>query len=265
MPELPEVEAARREAVRRLRGRTIVTARCPPDDIVLSGVTRLEVERALVGARIAGAGRHGKHLWFELDRRPWPVFHFGMTGGFHYRSDEAPAPRFLKLDLAFDDGRRFAFVDARRFGRLRLAADPRAEGPIAELGPDPLAGLAGTGELHATLGRRRAPIKSVLLDQSVFAGVGNWIADEVLYQARLSPHRIAADLDRAEVGRLRQRLAAIIRRAVAVDADSDRFPRGWLFHHRWGRQKNARTAGGDAIVHDTIGGRTTAWAPARQS
>jgi formamidopyrimidine-DNA glycosylase len=98
----------------------------------------------------------------------------------------------------------------------------------------------------------------------VFAGVGNWIADEVLFQAGIRPHRPAADLRPREVRRLRSRLRAIVTRAVAVGADSDRFPRSWLFHHRWGKEEGARTAHADRIVHETIGGRTTAWVPARQ-
>ena len=114
------------------------------------------------------------------------------------------------------------------------------------------------------LARRRAPIKSVLLDQGLFAGVGNWIADEVLYQAALRPQRLASDLELAEVRRLRARLLAIVTRAVAVDADSERFPHTWLFHRRWGKDARARTARGERIVHETIGGRTAAWVPARQ-
>jgi formamidopyrimidine-DNA glycosylase len=154
--------------------------------------------------------------------------------------------------------------DARRFGRIRLQQDPESEPPLSRLGFDPLLDLPSAMELRHLLARRRAPIKSVLLDQGLFAGVGNWIADEVLYQAGLRPQRLASELRLGEVGRLRARLRAIVKRAVAVDADSDRFPRTWLFEHRWGKNAEARTARGERIVHDTIGGRTTAWVPSRQ-
>ncbi len=265
MPELPEVEAARKVALRRLKGRRIIEARCLPDSIVLQGSSPRRIENALLRATVKDAGRFGKHLWFELDRKPWPVFHFGMTGAFHYLSSKAETPRFLKLEMTLDDGRRFAFTDPRRFGRLRLAHDPRNEPPLKDLGHDPLFGLPATVELAALIGSRKAPIKAVLLDQSVFAGVGNWIADEVLYQAAIRPQRRAADLSRIEVARLRTTLLRVIRRAVAVNADSDRFPQGWLFHHRWGRIAGSLTSDGEAIVHDTVGGRTTAWVPSRQS
>ena len=264
MPELPEVEAARKTALRHLRGRRIVGVRCVADRIVLSGTSPRHIENALLKARVEGAGRFGKHLWFELDRKPWPVFHFGMTGDFHFLGPSAVSPRFLKLELTLDDGRRFAFTDPRRFGRLRLAHDPRNEPPLKDLGHDPLFGLPATAELAALIGSRKAPIKAVLLDQKVFAGVGNWIADEVLYQAAVRPQRRAADLSRIEVACLRTTLLRVVRRAVAVNADSDRFPRSWLFHHRWGRITGSLTSAGEAIVHDTVGGRTTAWVPSRQ-
>lgn len=264
MPELPEVEAARKAALRHLKGRRVIEARCSQDSIVLSGVSSRRVEKALQGATIEGAGRFGKHLWFELDRKPWPVFHFGMTGGFHFLDASENPPRFLKLELTLDDGRRFAFADARRFGRLRLAHDPRGEPPLLGLGHDPFFGLPATAQLVREIGSRQAPIKAVLLDQATFAGVGNWIADEVLYQAAIRPQRKASDLSGAEIGRLRATLLRVIRRAVAVNADSDRFPAGWLFHRRWGRVKNSKMPGGAAIVHDTVGGRTTAWVPSRQ-
>jgi len=264
MPELPEVETARRRAERALAGRRILAVATRPDPIVYEGTTPRRFARALVGRRVEAVKRKGKHLWMELDERPWPLFHFGMSGSFEIYRDPRGRPRFWKVELAMEDGTRLAMPDARRFGRLRLRHEPELEPPLAELGFDPLLGLPPIRLIARALSRRRAPIKSVLLDQGLFAGVGNWIADEVLYQAGLRPQRLASDLAVEEVGRLRARLIAIVARAVADDADSDRFPRTWLFHRRWGKDAEARTARGERIVHETIGGRTTAWVPARQ-
>ena len=264
MPELPEVESARRRAERALRGRRIERVATVDDRIVYAGVSPRRFGRALRGRRVLAVRRKGKHLWMELDARPWPLFHFGMTGSFALYRNAADRPRFWKVELLMEDGTRLAMPDARRFGRLRLQAEPESESPISDLGFDPLFGLPSSAELHAMLARRQAPLKAVLLDQSLFAGVGNWIADEVLYQAGLRPDRRACALRPEETARLRARLLAIVKRAVAVDADSDRFPKGWLFHHRWGRNAAARTAKGEKIVHATIGGRTTAWVPSRQ-
>jgi formamidopyrimidine-DNA glycosylase len=265
MPELPEVEAVRRRLEKAFRRKRIVRAQGRPDPIVYDLNDAHRLARALIGRRVEKAGRKGKHFWLELDRRPWPVFHFGMTGWMHLEKGEPREPRrFELLWFEAEDGTRAVFTDPRRFGRIRLIDDPEHEPPIARLGFDPLSGLPPTRELQALLARRHAPVKAVLLDQSLFAGVGNWVADEVLFQARLRPDRAAAALTRAQVGALRRAILAVIRRAVAVDADADRFPSSWLFHHRWGRDAEARTSRGETIVHHTIGGRTTAWVPSRQ-
>jgi formamidopyrimidine-DNA glycosylase len=264
VPELPEVEAARVRVERAVRGRRIRAAEAVHDPVVFRGVPPRRLADAMVGRTVRRVRRRGKHLWFELDRRPWPSFHFGMTGSFAVYGDPARRPRFWRIEIVFAGGVRLAFSDPRRFGRIRLLDDPEREPPIALLGPDPLLEPPKARDLGALLARRRAPLKAVLLDQAVFAGVGNWVADEVLYQARLSPLRPAASLDAAEVARLRRALLAVLRRAVAVRADSDRFPRTWLFHTRWGRAEGSTTARGEAIVHATVGGRTTAWVPKRQ-
>ena len=264
MPELPEVEAARRRLRRSIVGHRVRDAEAVHDPVVYRGITGPAFARAMVGRRVKAIHRHGKHLWFELDRRPWPAFHFGMTGSFRTYRDPAERPRFWRLELVFTGGVRLAFSDPRRFGRIRLQHDPTREPPIALLGPDPLLDPPSARDLAPLLARRRAPLKAVLLDQGTFAGVGNWVADEILYQARLRPTRPASSLTPAEVSRLRRALLSVLRRAVAVQANSDRFPRTWLFHTRWGKRADATTARGEAIVHATVGGRTTAWVPTRQ-
>jgi formamidopyrimidine-DNA glycosylase len=104
----------------------------------------------------------------------------------------------------------------------------------------------------------------LLLDQSFAAGIGNWMADEILYQARLDPRRRGHELSEAEARRIHAKMGAIVRKACAVDADKSRFPRGWLFHRRWGKVADARTAKGEPIEHLELGGRTTAWVPSVQ-
>jgi formamidopyrimidine-DNA glycosylase len=264
VPELPEVEAARVLLEGILRRRRIVSVAVLADPIVYAGVTPRRLAAALRGRRVERVGRKGKHLWLELDRRPWPVFHFGMTGRFRVYEREDQRPRFWKMEMRTSSGKRVAFADARRFGRIRLQENPEAEAPISALGFDALHGVPPAAELGRLLARRRAPIKAVLLDQGVFAGVGNWVADEVLFQARLSPHRPAASLTPREVRALRAKLIAVVGHAVKVGADSGRFPRGWLFHRRWGRDASAVTASAERIRHETIGGRTAAWVPGRQ-
>jgi formamidopyrimidine-DNA glycosylase len=294
MPELPEVEAARRAADRVAKGRRIVEAHVAEDPIVYEGVAPARVRLALVGRRVKAVRRHGKHLWLELDRRPWPCLHFGMTGGIYAsrahpggaarraafpagpavrlvsdgRVDRADwPPRFTKLHLRFADGGELALADGRRLGRIRLRRDPAAEPPISALGFDAWRALPSPARFHAMLRARNAPIKAVLLDQSFAAGIGNWIADEVLYQAGIAPKRKAATLSAAEARRLRAKIRSVIGRAVRSGSDSDRFPRWWLFHRRWGHRRGgppATTVRGEHIRHETVGGRTTAWVPTVQ-
>jgi formamidopyrimidine-DNA glycosylase len=276
MPELPEVEVGRLIAQRVARGRAISKVVCADDPIVFAGVPPARVRAALLGRRVQAVRRHGKYLWFELDRRPWPLFHFGMTGGFHTArdggvklvssGDRAPTwpPRFAKLHLTFDDGGELVLADARRLGRVRFRDDPRQEPPIALLGFDAFHDIPSLARFRALLRGRSAPLKALLLDQTFAAGVGNWIADEVLYQARLDPRRRAGSLTPEEVSRLRARLRSVVAYSVQVRSDSDRYPRSWLFHDRWGKRADATTARGHPIRHLTLGGRTTAWVPALQ-
>ena len=173
-------------------------------------------------------------------------------------------PRFTKIHLFFDDGGELVMTNARRLGRIRLREDPATEAPIADLGFDPLLDLPAEGAFRRALAARSSVVKALLLDQSFAAGVGNWIADEVLYQARIDPRRPACELTRGEAARLRRALRRVVEVAVDVNADKKRFPRTWLFHRRWGRPDDAVTVRGEPIEHITIGGRTTAWVPERQ-
>ena len=155
-------------------------------------------------------------------------------------------------------------TNKRRLGRIRLRDDPAREPPISKLGFDPLLDLPSPRKFRELVRPRTVSLKGLLLDQGFAAGVGNWIADEVLYQAKLDPRRPASSLDDREVGRLRSRLRSVINRAVEVDAEKERFPRTWLFQHRWGKNADARTHRGERIEHIEVAGRTTAWVPAVQ-
>ena len=280
MPELPEVEFGRKLAERVAAGRRVTRVWCADDPIVFDGVDARDVERALTGRVVVGTGRRGKYIWFELDRRPWPLFHFGMTGAFRVRDveplrlssspkepDPAWPPRFAKIHLHVEGGSELVMTNARRLGRIRLRDFDRvdAEPPLSNLGFDPLLDLPPPGQFVSLVAARKTTLKALLLDQSFAAGVGNWIADEVLYQARLDPRRRTDGLDPADSRRLRTKLRHVVSTAVRVDADKTRFPRSWLFHRRWGKEAGAVTAAGEPIEFLRVAGRTTAWVPSVQS
>lgn len=287
MPELAEVETVRKQIEKRLKGRKILEVIVDEDDRYLYAFAKAaDVVKALTGAKIKGTGRKGKYFWIKLDRKPWPIFHLGMSGniaildpkakGGHEKvwggaklwsereRDHRDRLNFARMVIEFNRGFELAFIDPRRFGRMWLSDDPENHARIAALGDDPLLKFPTAKQLGERLKRRKMAIKSVLLDQSLFAGVGNWLADEILYQARISPHRLASELSDAQLKILRAKTVGVVKAAVKVDADYERFPKNWLFHDRWGRVENSKTHKGQKIKHETIGGRTAAWVPGWQ-
>jgi formamidopyrimidine-DNA glycosylase len=246
------------------------------DAIVFENLPPDLLRKRLLGAEVRAARRKGKQLWLEIGSQGSLLIHLGMTG--HLRTpderrlklaadtpldDGRWPPRFAKLHLVFDDDGELVFTNSRRFGRVRWRQDPRAESPVADLGFDPLLEAPSVAEFQGMLSDRKGVIKSLLLNQRFVAGVGNWIADEVLFRAGIDPRRRACDLTLDESRALHESLGYVIEFAVSVDADKRRFPDDWLFHRRWGKAAGV-TTGGDAIEFVTIGGRTTAWVPSCQ-
>ena len=280
MPELPEVESVCRLMRKVLEGKRIARVEVVPDEIVHSGNPPEAIEAALVGRTLTAVGRRGKFWWLTLDGDGPTVFgHLGMSGwirevgtdgkrlhshGNAPLTDAEGRPRFMKLLIEAEGGGAVAFTDSRRFARLWLGDSPETDKQVRRLGPDAYDELPSTKELIPRLKKRKAPIKAVLLDQTAFAGIGNWIADEVLYRAKIAPKRLGSSLDEKEVGALRKAIHDILAHAVKVDADYTHFPDEWLFHHRWGGGRGAERVQGQEIVRETVGGRTTAWVPSRQ-
>ncbi|PFH54723.1 hypothetical protein AMATHDRAFT_134949 [Amanita thiersii Skay4041] len=254
------------------------------DPIVFSQLSHTEFASKVIGRKIQNVGRYGKYLYIELDGDgPMPVLHFGMTGLFqikgenptYYRKKPKNAsvewpPKFMKfvLHLTAEDSKlvtEVAFLDARRLGRVRLCASPLDEPPISTLGFDPILSMPALDEFMPLVRKRLCPIKALLLDQSFSAGVGNWVADEILYNARIHPEQRCNTLTQDQIVSLRTQMIYVCETAVAVNADSEQFPIHWLFKHRWGKKKeesdimtlpNGKPA---TIKWITVGGRTSAY------
>ncbi|KAI4331193.1 hypothetical protein MLD38_029403 [Melastoma candidum] len=276
MPELPEVEAARRAVHDHCLGKRIRRAVVADDPKVIDGVSSGDFEAALVGKTIVSAKRKGKNLWLELDSPPFPSFQFGMAGAVYIKgvavtkykrsavtdTDEWPS-KYSKVFLELDDGLELSFTDKRRFARVRLLDNPALAPPISDLGPDALLELMTIDEFTEALSKKKIGIKALLLDQGFVAGIGNWIADEVLYQARIHPLEVSSSLSREKCATLLNSIKEVIEKAIEVGADSSQFPSNWIFHSRENKPGKA-FVNGKKIDFISAGGRTTAYVPELQ-
>lgn len=217
MPELPEVETIRAQLADRIPGRSIAAVEVL-DPTLVSPEDPEAFTEAVTGRRIAAVGRRGKYLLIELDEGETLAVHLRMTGRLHWQPGPATAEeRFLRARFHLDDGSTLTFGDMRRFGRAWIVSGTPAERENywrARVGVEPLSPRFTARVLEEKLDGRRGPLKAVLLNQALVAGLGNMYVDEALFQAGIHPLRAAGSLDAAELRRLhraiRDRLAAAV-------------------------------------------------------
>jgi len=229
MPELPEVETIRAQLADRIPGRAFAAVEVF-DAKLVSPAEPEEFVEALVGRRIEAVDRRGKYLLIGLDSQDTLAVHLRMTGRLHWR----PGPphdeeRFLRARFHLDDASTLTFGDMRRFGRAWIVSGSPAERKAywdGRIGVEPLSPAFTTRVLEGLLADRRGPIKAVLLNQALVAGLGNMYVDEALFQARVHPERPAGSIDPAELKRLhraiRDRLAAaVVAGGASIDSYRD--------------------------------------------
>ena len=248
MPELPEVERARGLIESSALGRTVTEVE-DGDTWVCRPHAAGEIDAALAGATLLSARRRGKAMWMETDHGPSLGMHLGMSGRIVVdgRGSRRGWDRFV---IHFEDGGSLALRDKRRLSRVVLDPD------LSRVGPD--AAEVSRRHFRERVGRGRSPLKARLLTQSVIAGVGNLLADEALWRARLSPTREAGSLTDEELDQLRRDLRAATRRAIRRGGVHT----GDLIPHR--RRGGACPRCGTALERATVGGRTTYWCPREQ-
>lgn len=243
MPELPEAERARL-TLEGAVGRQIAAVD-DHDGYVCRPHGPGEIDAALRGHTVTAARRRGKFLWLETDDGPELGLHLGMAGRF--LSDPLDSTRWDRFTLRMQDGGRLVLRDKRRLGRALLNPD------FAHVGPD--AAEVDRRHFRELIGRGRTAVKARLLDQRAISGVGNLLADEALWQARLSPLRPTGSLSDHELDRLRVRLRAAIRSAIT---------QGGVHTGRFVAARG-RTGtcprDGHPLERATVGGRTTYWCP----
>ncbi len=257
MPEILEIEMYRRGAA-PVVGRTIESIEAP-DDWYVKGIDGPSLARVLAGARIEQTGRRGKLMWLETSAGNLGL-RFGMTGrlvvddvaiidALEYSSKRLD-PEWNRFVIHLADGGSLVMNDPRRLGGVTL------EPNLDDLGPD--AWDLAEGQLAQILGRTRVALKAALLNQKRLAGLGNLLADELCWRSDLDPRRIANDLDADEVRRLNDELVPML---------DELYTRGGshLGDHVEARAVEGRCpADGAAMMHDTIGGRSTWWCSTHQ-
>lgn len=258
MPELAEVEFYRRQWDPGL-GQKILRLQLHAQKRIFRGSNARALIRELTGSRFLRSFAWGKQMLFEFSGGNWIGIHLGMTGKLRV---EAPGFRPEKHDhfVLFQTNRSLVFRDARLFGRVRFHHGKYAPPWWRAGAPDIASNDFDRTFFDAFLRRHaRAPIKAVLLLQSGFAGIGNWMADEILWRALIAPLKPAGSLTASRRDRLFRETRFVARESLRIiGPDFADPPRNWLIHQKWKRA-------GVCPRHHTplrkqmIGGRTTAW------
>jgi len=284
MPELPEVETVARGLQAAVAGRRILSVVLRQTDFMDDAAL---IERELPGRRIERIERYGKFMLLRLDEavpaavanensrsaglpRQALLVHLGMTGNLAPRFAAQPLEKHTHASFVLDDGRELRYTDARRFGRMAYLSGPALAAELQRFGADPLE--ASREEFAAAIGRSKARIKALLLDQTVLRGVGNIYADESLWRARIHPATPGRRLTPRQAEELRTALKTVLLRAIAMRGssisdfvDSDGQPGDYQQHHRvYGREGRKCYRCGARIRRMLIAGRSSHFCPVCQ-
>lgn len=216
MPELPEVENTRQYLIRS----GLIGRRLNPPEITWANTIREpsvgEFIEGVAGRRIVDVRRRGKYLIAPLDDEQYLVLHLGMTGRLRIHDGDSEPPPMVRHTFPLDDGREMRFIDPRKFGHLWLLSDPADA--MSQMGPEPLEPSFTSDVLADALTGRKAPLKALLLEQSVVAGLGNLYVDESLFLAGIHPERTAITLSGNEITRLHAAIVTALTRSTETYA-----------------------------------------------
>jgi formamidopyrimidine-DNA glycosylase len=269
MPELPEVEIRRRY----LEGTSLYQPieHIEVEDVKLLTVPYETLSEQLIGRSFTGTERVGKNLFVVTDQ-PGIIahLHFGMTGDLVYYHQSVGRPRHARIVFAFQNGFNLGFLAPRKFERVGLVSDIGAYLTRKKIAPDGL--VISPEDLSARIRRRKSPIKPVLLDQSTVAGLGNWIVDEVLFQAKIHPEQLSNTLTDSQLLTTHEAIRLVLDTAIRAEANYRDFPKSFLIHaRRWDTSPYDDPEADQfcprchtRIERSTVGGRTTFFCPNEQ-
>lgn len=226
MPELPEVEMYRRYLDQTALHQKVSNIEVLHPKVV--GSTGAELNQ-LVGDQFIYSKRWGKNLFVQTKKNQTLFMHFGMTGNLDYFSSSVEPPKYSRVIISFDNGYQLAYVSKRMFGRLGLVADIDTYVKDKALGADAL----DISEKHfsGALAAKKKNIKAALLDQGVTAGVGNWIADEILFQSKIYPTTAVQQLDEQQLQTIYHKMQEVMQVAIEVDAIRVDLPPHFITHY----------------------------------
>jgi formamidopyrimidine-DNA glycosylase len=272
MPELAEAEFYRKRWHQAAAGRRVTAVLTHDRAKVFRGTDAAALRQTLTGKRYLGSEAAAKQILFRFSGGAWLGIHLGMSGELR-AAPPAYVPRRHDHLVLQTSRCALIFTDPRMFGRVQFHQGAAPPAWWTRIAPPILSSAFTAAAVAAFLQRRsRAPLKAVLLMQERFPGVGNWMADEILWRAAIHPRRPAGGLRPAEVRALWRECRRVSRLALATiagrgdDLPPDlnvRIPNSWLFKHRWeagGRCPKTK----QPLARAVIGGRTTCWSPARQ-
>lgn len=227
MPELPEVETIRQDLIKVLVGRKIIDVEVINKKAIKSSPTSFK--KILLNKKITNIDRVGKLMMIDLEGKDFLLVHLKMTGQLIYRRKDkiiegghslsvAPTrdfpPKHAWVIWSFDDGAKLCFSDMRKFGYLKIVNDKNKAKIVAKYGPEPLTKNFTYANFIKALGKRTAPIKSLLLNQALIAGIGNIYADEACFEAKIFPGMPANKLTDAEKKNLFTAINFILKKAI---------------------------------------------------
>ncbi len=230
MPELPEVEILKRYFEEAALNKTIENVGFFDHLNKIFKSPKAEIESTLLGNSFKSVTRIGKYLFAEISTGKWLHLHFGMTGNLSIYMDEASKPKYVRFALQFNDGSTLAFQDSRKFGVIAIVDNPEAYQQEKNIGIDLL--KIKPEVFVKALQDRKIAIKTALLDQKHFAGIGNWIADEMLFNVGIHPEKEAAELTDKQLKALHKEACAICKVAIKKDTHYGDFPKDFFVNYR---------------------------------
>ncbi|MDF9800008.1 formamidopyrimidine-DNA glycosylase [Catalinimonas alkaloidigena] len=258
MPELPEVAMYQKYFHHTALHKKVTDVEVEDERVILLAVDKLRA--SLKGNTFESTDRIGKYLFIRLSNNQYLSMHFGMTGRLIYFKDKEDTPRFTKVLFFLDDGFHLAFVCPRILGRVGITDEPQAFGKKKKLGQDAL--KISREDFVKKISGKKGLIKPILMNQRTVAGLGNWIVDDMLYQAGIHPETVASQLGEAQVSLLFDKMQYIIKTAIDNEARYDDFPAHFLITHRNEGAKSNLYDG--HIERMVVGGRGTYICPAGQ-